>query len=868
MSRITGSEVSSMMEAYNAVYAPQITEQQIQEDFENWVYSLVNEGEDLSEYSWDEVYEVYNYINAEQLDEIAPALAAPLVWPAIAAGTTALVGGAAKLAQDLQKRKSASQNTPDEERWLNTGSFQSKTNEPEKGTKPPKSNTSRIPSSQITGKPPTGQKPAVTNKPQRLQAPKPPSPGVGVNPPWERPGAGGGNQPPEPPKPPKPSQPAASIGLRQAAKQAAGKVADVAKQAGGKVADVAKSGPGKTVLKYGVGVPATLGGGTLATVDVKRAASGQSSATQRLGGALVGGTGDAIKTTGSVSSGIPGIKDTGTPRETQQTGEWLKNMGSNIQKDVDRKLSNEKGTKLQLPVYNSYLFDLNNNEYINEAPAPVLGKRGNKWISVTTDPSGKKTETQVAPTPQAIQRYNSLATQKAKQQPPAAKPPAAKPAAPRAWDNELPYIGSPRAAELKKADQLKNAADDKRQQQISADVKAGRRVNPTEANPEGDPRLASKGTPGVDKALAHWKAQRSSKPEQSSTNNGSSPTTQKPQPAPASTPAATKPAPTPTPTPSKPAIERSPQGYSVGTTAGGTKFERRAATGDELRAAQAARAAGKGEEGAIKAGVAASKPETRNFAQKASQLSLGSSQFKPATTSQASNAASSTSPIASGSVAPATNKIAASSSTGTTPLKPVSAPPTPTQQTSTKPGDGKPYKDGPLWDSSPKPSPKPSSAPLPPITNGAPLRKEPLWDSYQHDAYDLVLEYLLNNGHVDTLDEALYVMMEMDVETIGTIVEGGFNSSGRYDVGGGRTVGPVAGAIRSLVTGNLPKQKTYIPPSPRQGTNTSPAVPPSKDDSGKSTDFGAGGGKAKMKTGMTVGQVERQGRMNKGDYSG
>ena len=111
-------------------------------------------------------------------------------------------------------------------------------------------------------------------------------------------------------------------------------------------------------------------------------------------------------------------------------------------------------------------------------------------------------------------------------------------------------------------------------------------------------------------------------------------------------------------------------------------------------------------------------------------------------------------------------------------------------------------------------------------------------------------------------------MMEMDVETIGTIVEGGFNSSGRYDVGGGRTVGPVAGAIRSLVTGNLPKQKTYIPPSPRQGTNTSPAVPPSKDDSGKSTDFGAGGGKAKMKTGMTVGQVERQGRMNKGDYSG
>ena len=198
--------------------------------------------------------------------------------------------------------------------------------------------------------------------------------------------------------------------------------------------------------------------------------------------------------------------------------------------------------------------------------------------------------------------------------------------------------------------------------------------------------------------------------------------------------------------------------------------------------------------------------------------------LKPVTSTQATAAAPSTSPAASGSVAPITKTIA-------------SAPTTP-----------------------------PVAPKVPPVKKGPANRDEPLWEGV--DAYDLVLEYLLNNGHVDTVDEALYVMMEMDVETIGTIVEGGFNSSGRYDVGGGRTVGPVAGAIRSLVTGNLPKQKTYIPPSPRQGTNTSPAVPPSKDDSGKSTDFGAGGGKAKMKTGMTVGQVERQGRMNKGDYSG
>jgi hypothetical protein len=41
-----------------------------------------------------------------------------------------------------------------------------------------------------------------------------------------------------------------------------------------------------------------------------------------------------------------------------------------------------------------------------------------------------------------------------------------------------------------------------------------------------------------------------------------------------------------------------------------------------------------------------------------------------------------------------------------------------------------------------------------------------------YDAFDLVLEYLLSQGHVGTLDEALYVMMEMDSEMIQNIVEG------------------------------------------------------------------------------------------------
>lgn len=39
------------------------------------------------------------------------------------------------------------------------------------------------------------------------------------------------------------------------------------------------------------------------------------------------------------------------------------------------------------------------------------------------------------------------------------------------------------------------------------------------------------------------------------------------------------------------------------------------------------------------------------------------------------------------------------------------------------------------------------------------------------DSYDIVLDYLFSQGHVDTLEEAHYVMMEMDAECVQSIVE-------------------------------------------------------------------------------------------------
>ena len=54
MSTLTGNDVYGLMEAYQAVYAPQELD-----EVEFWVNSLLEEGYDLSEYTWEEMYDTY-----------------------------------------------------------------------------------------------------------------------------------------------------------------------------------------------------------------------------------------------------------------------------------------------------------------------------------------------------------------------------------------------------------------------------------------------------------------------------------------------------------------------------------------------------------------------------------------------------------------------------------------------------------------------------------------------------------------------------------------------------------------------------------------------------------------------------------------
>ena len=61
-------DLLNLKEAYAEVYASQeLTEEQVWEEVEIWVNALIEEGYDLSDYTWEEMYE--SYIEEEQLME-------------------------------------------------------------------------------------------------------------------------------------------------------------------------------------------------------------------------------------------------------------------------------------------------------------------------------------------------------------------------------------------------------------------------------------------------------------------------------------------------------------------------------------------------------------------------------------------------------------------------------------------------------------------------------------------------------------------------------------------------------------------------------------------------------------------------------
>ena len=100
MSRITGKDALELFKAYQTVYAPQeMTEEQIWEEVENWVNSLLEEGYDLSDYTWEDMYEAY--VDEERAPGVKPYRPGPTQ-----ADVRANAAKAAKLKAESGKGKS------------------------------------------------------------------------------------------------------------------------------------------------------------------------------------------------------------------------------------------------------------------------------------------------------------------------------------------------------------------------------------------------------------------------------------------------------------------------------------------------------------------------------------------------------------------------------------------------------------------------------------------------------------------------------------------------------------------------------------------------------------------------------------------
>ena len=69
---MNAQDIRNLSEAYMEVYAPQeLTEEQVWGEVENLVNYLIEEGYDLSDYTWEEMYESYilevHSVDAERL---------------------------------------------------------------------------------------------------------------------------------------------------------------------------------------------------------------------------------------------------------------------------------------------------------------------------------------------------------------------------------------------------------------------------------------------------------------------------------------------------------------------------------------------------------------------------------------------------------------------------------------------------------------------------------------------------------------------------------------------------------------------------------------------------------------------------------
>jgi len=295
----------------------------IKEHFIYCVNSLVEEGYDLSSYTWDDLYEDYNSHLTSCLNEVAPALAAPLVWPAIAAGGTALIGGAAKLMQGMQRQKT----DPASQRWLETGSYASKKETPKQ-----QRDTAQQRRQQAAER--------FRQKQQAQQtAQKPPA--------QPSTGATAGGAPPTPPtggggKPPKIDPLQTVKDLFKAGKEFVGKGKGPLSQVLGKPARERFFG---TTRAGQITRGATVGGLSALDIGGKIADPSKPSLVSKLGSVGPGATGTVLQGLGN----IPGIRGTSLGTGARGTGQAFRQVGREM-RDQGKTTPPSSGSQGSTPI--------------------------------------------------------------------------------------------------------------------------------------------------------------------------------------------------------------------------------------------------------------------------------------------------------------------------------------------------------------------------------------------------------------------------------------------------------------------------------------------------------------------------------------
>ena len=243
----------------------------------------------------------------------------------------------------------------------------------------------------------------------------------------------------------------------------------------------------------------------------------------------------------------------------------------------------------------------------------------------------------------------------------------------------------------------------------------------------------------------------------------STPAPEAPKP-PASTPAPEAPKPpasTPAPTPSRPSSSATTS--TAEKIKGGMDVYNKQRSSGDFKAATETGKSVWAEKNPKLAAAAAERARTRGTSQSDNPLMRGMPGKRPMTPSVQSPTLAADLGKGSGNQSLVDNPNA-SKSAPPKPAAPKDAPkPSPTRSGFGVPSAPLAAKLSAATSTAPPPPPKKETSSPPP--------KTPISSSYEYDAYDLVLEYLFSQGHADTLEEANYVMLEMDAEMIGDIVE-------------------------------------------------------------------------------------------------